>query len=121
MGSRLVHGDRVCNRLRPSIKRACPHQGDSGSGSSICRRAGTESITDRGKNWSTDMNTWVVVLIVVVVLALVLLALSVRVVKQYERGVVFRLGRVTGSREPGLRFLIPIVDVMHRVSLRIVT
>jgi regulator of protease activity HflC (stomatin/prohibitin superfamily) len=45
----------------------------------------------------------------------------VRVVKQYERGVVFRLGRVTGSQEPGLRLLIPIVDVLHRVSLRIVT
>jgi regulator of protease activity HflC (stomatin/prohibitin superfamily) len=62
-----------------------------------------------------------VVLIVVVVVAVVLLALSVRIVKQYERGVVFRLGRIVGAREPGLRFLIPLVDVMHRVSLRIVT
>jgi regulator of protease activity HflC (stomatin/prohibitin superfamily) len=50
-----------------------------------------------------------------------LLVLSVRIVKQYERGVVFRLGRVVGARDPGLRFLIPIVDIMHRVSLRIVT
>ena len=50
-----------------------------------------------------------------------LLALSVRVVKQYERGVVFRLGRAIGCRDPGLRFLIQIVDIMHRVSLRIVT
>src|SRR5204862_1951410 len=54
-------------------------------------------------------------------LVLILLALAVRVVKQYERGVVFRLGRVIGSREPGLRLLIPIVDVLHRVSLRIIT
>ena len=68
------------------------------------------------------MNTLIVLFIVmVVVLALIALALAVRVVKQYERGVVFRLGRVTGSREPGLRLLIPIVDVLHRVSLRIVT
>ena len=68
------------------------------------------------------MNTLIVLFIVIVVaLALIALALAVRVVKQYERGVVFRLGRVTGSREPGLRLLIPIVDVLHRVSLRIVT
>jgi len=63
----------------------------------------------------------IVGLVVAVVLAVVLLALSVRVVKQYERGVVFRLGRLQHVREPGLRFLIPVVDVMHRVSLRVVT
>src|SRR5437588_1724192 len=67
------------------------------------------------------MNTLIVVLVISVVLVLVVLALAVRIVKQYERGVVFRLGRVTGSREPGLRLLIPVVDVLHRVSLRIVT
>jgi regulator of protease activity HflC (stomatin/prohibitin superfamily) len=68
------------------------------------------------------MSTWVlVVLIVFVFLVLMGLGLSVRIVKQYERGVMFRLGRVIGSREPGLRLLIPIVDVLHRVSLRIVT
>ena len=67
------------------------------------------------------MNTLIVVLVIAVVLSLIVLPLSVRVVKQYERGVVFRLGRVIGAREPGLRLLIPIVDVMHRVSLRIVT
>jgi len=67
------------------------------------------------------MNTLAVVLITVAALALLVLALSVRIVKQYERGVVFRLGRVIGSRDPGLRLLIPIIDVMHRVSLRIVT
>jgi regulator of protease activity HflC (stomatin/prohibitin superfamily) len=63
----------------------------------------------------------VVLLVIVGLLILVGLALSVRVVKQYERGVVFRLGRVQGPREPGIRLLIPIVDVLHRVSLRIVT
>ena len=67
------------------------------------------------------MDTFVVVLVIVGLLALVGLGLSVKIVKQYERGVVFRLGRVIGSREPGLRLLIPVVDVMHRVSLRIVT
>jgi regulator of protease activity HflC (stomatin/prohibitin superfamily) len=67
------------------------------------------------------MNALIVVLVIVAILALILLGLSVRIVKQYERGVVFRLGRVIGAREPGLRLLIPIVDVLHRVSLRIVT
>jgi regulator of protease activity HflC (stomatin/prohibitin superfamily) len=67
------------------------------------------------------MNTLIVVLIIAALLILIVLALAVRVVKQYERGVVFRLGRVIGAREPGLRLLIPIVDVLHRVSLRIVT
>lgn len=61
-------------------------------------------------------------LVFIVVLLLFIAALaSIKVVKQYERGVLFRLGRVQGTREPGLRFIIPIVDVMHRVSLRIVT
>jgi regulator of protease activity HflC (stomatin/prohibitin superfamily) len=49
------------------------------------------------------------------------LLLSVRVVKQYEQGVLFRLGRLRGTRMPGLRLIIPVVDVMHRVSMRIVT
>jgi regulator of protease activity HflC (stomatin/prohibitin superfamily) len=67
------------------------------------------------------MSTLIVILVIVAILALILLGLAVRIVKQYERGVVFRLGRVIGAREPGLRLLIPIVDVLHRVSLRIVT
>ncbi len=47
--------------------------------------------------------------------------MSVRVVKQYEQGVLFRFGRVLGARVPGLRLIIPFADVLHRVSLRIVT
>ena len=63
----------------------------------------------------------VTVVVVVVALVVVGLALSVRVVQQYERGVLFRLGRVRGVREPGLRLIIPVVEVLRRVSLRIVT
>ena len=59
--------------------------------------------------------------LVVVLVFLVVLALALKVVKQYEKGVVFRLGRVQRVRNPGLRIIIPFVDVMHRVSLRIVT
>ncbi|NKZ02786.1 slipin family protein [Actinomadura latina] len=61
------------------------------------------------------------VLVIVVLVALLLLAMAVRIVKQYEQGVLFRLGRVRGVREPGLRLIIPVVDVMRRVTLRIVT
>ena len=50
-----------------------------------------------------------------------LAAASVRVLREYERGVVFRLGRVTEQRGPGLIFLVPAVDRMVRVSLRTVT
>jgi len=67
------------------------------------------------------MNTVATVLVVLAVLALMTLALAVRIVKQYERGVLFRFGRLAGTRSPGLRFIIPVVDVLHRVSLRIVT
>jgi regulator of protease activity HflC (stomatin/prohibitin superfamily) len=67
------------------------------------------------------MKILITVLIIVGVVALVLLAMAVRVVKQYERGVLFRFGRLLGERAPGLRFIIPVVDVLHRVSLRIVT
>ena len=62
-----------------------------------------------------------VTLLVVLVLLVAAGAASVRIVKQYELGVLFRLGRVIGTREPGLRFIIPVVDVLPRVSLRIVT
>ncbi len=67
------------------------------------------------------MNAWMVVALVVGLLVLAGLGLSIRIVKQYEKGVLFRLGRVIGVREPGLRFIIPVVDRLHRVSLRIVT
>ena len=49
------------------------------------------------------------------------MALSVRIVQQYQKGVLFRLGRVVGVREPGLRLIVPLVEVLRRVSLRIVT
>ncbi len=65
------------------------------------------------------MNAWLVILIVVVVL--VLLVASIRIVKQYERGVVLRFGRLVGLRQPGFNVIIPFVDRMTKVSLRIVT
>ncbi len=67
------------------------------------------------------MSTLAVVLTVLAVLVLVALALALKVVRQYEIGVVLRLGKVQEPRDPGLRLIIPVVDVMHRVSKRIVT
>ena len=67
------------------------------------------------------MTTLVFVVGVLAVLVLLVLAMAVRIVKQYENGVLFRLGRVIGERQPGLRLIIPLVDVLHRISLRIVT
>jgi regulator of protease activity HflC (stomatin/prohibitin superfamily) len=67
------------------------------------------------------MKTLIVALVIAAVLILILLALAVRIVWQYEQGVLFRLGRLRGSRTPGLRLIIPVIDVLHKVSLRIVT
>jgi len=67
------------------------------------------------------MTVLIVVIVVVVVLVLLGLAMAARIVKQYEQGVLFRLGRVQGPRDPGFRLIIPFADVLHRVSLRIVT
>ncbi|MGC4112074.1 MAG: SPFH domain-containing protein [Nocardioides sp.] len=61
------------------------------------------------------------VLAAVAALVLVGIAMSLRVVAQYEKGVVFRLGRVHRVAEPGLTLIIPVVDRMRKVSLRIIT
>ncbi len=60
-------------------------------------------------------------LIIIAVLILLALALSVRIVTQYEKGVLFRLGRVKTVKEPGLAIIIPAVDVLRKVSLRVIT
>lgn len=67
------------------------------------------------------MGALITVLVILAVVALALLASSVRVLREYERGVVFRLGRLVNLKNPGLVVLIPVVDRMVRVSLRIVT
>ena len=56
-----------------------------------------------------------------VLAVLLLLLASVRIVPEYERGVIFRLGRVIDAKGPGLFFIIPIVDKMVKVSLRTIT
>ena len=67
-------------------------------------------------NW-TAIIIWVLAIILVFILA----RMSIKIVRQYEQGVLFRLGRVVAVRMPGLRFIIPVVDRLQLVSLRIVT
>jgi regulator of protease activity HflC (stomatin/prohibitin superfamily) len=61
------------------------------------------------------------VFLVVAVLAITMLPTAVRVLREYERGIVFRLGKLIGAKGPGLVLLIPIVDRMVRMDLRVVT
>jgi regulator of protease activity HflC (stomatin/prohibitin superfamily) len=56
-----------------------------------------------------------------IVLLFAILASAIRIVKEYERGVIFRLGRVIGAKGPGLFFIIPIIDRMVKVNLQTVT
>jgi regulator of protease activity HflC (stomatin/prohibitin superfamily) len=58
---------------------------------------------------------------IAVVLLLIILFSAVRIVQEYERGVIFRLGRVIGAKGPGLFFIIPIVDRMQKVNLQTIT
>jgi regulator of protease activity HflC (stomatin/prohibitin superfamily) len=60
-------------------------------------------------------------LFILVIAGGLLVANAVRVVQEYERGVVFRLGRLVGARGPGLIFLIPGVERMQKVDLRVIT
>jgi regulator of protease activity HflC (stomatin/prohibitin superfamily) len=67
------------------------------------------------------MEAAIVVFVVLAIFALILLGTSVRVLREYERGVIFRLGRLIALKGPGLILLIPLIDRMERVDLRTVT
>lgn len=67
------------------------------------------------------MRALIPVIVVVGIVVLIGLALALHIVHQYERGVVFRFGRVIGEKAPGLVLILPIVNVLRKVSLRIVT
>ncbi len=58
---------------------------------------------------------------IIVLAVIIILPMSVKIVTEYERGVIFRLGRLVGARGPGLFFIIPFVDRMVKVDLRVVT
>jgi regulator of protease activity HflC (stomatin/prohibitin superfamily) len=64
------------------------------------------------------IGTWVVIIFI---LAVIVLPQALRILREYERGVIFRLGKLLGAKGPGIIFLIPIVDKMVRMDLRVVT
>jgi regulator of protease activity HflC (stomatin/prohibitin superfamily) len=67
------------------------------------------------------MSSVFILLIPLLILILIILGAIVRVVREYERGVVFRLGRLMGPRGPGLILLVPFIERMQRIDLRTVT
>ena len=60
-------------------------------------------------------------ILVLIILGFMFLASAIRVLNEYERGVIFRLGRLIGAKGPGLIILIPVIDKMQKVSLRLET
>src|SRR5512136_2917959 len=60
-------------------------------------------------------------LIFLIVFVVILASASIKIVREYERGVIFRLGRLIGAKGPGIFFIIPMVDKLLRISLRTVT
>ena len=62
-----------------------------------------------------DLIPWLVPLILLLIM---ILASAIKIVKEYERGVIFRLGRLVGARGPGLFFIIPIFEAMVKLDLR---
>jgi regulator of protease activity HflC (stomatin/prohibitin superfamily) len=70
---------------------------------------------------SEEALTNLVPFIVVAIFILIIISMSVKIVTEYERGVIFRLGRLIGARGPGLFLIIPFVDRMIKVDLRVVT
>ena len=57
----------------------------------------------------------------ILIIVIIILSQAIKILREYERGVIFRLGRLVGAKGPGIIFLIPIVDKMVRVNLRIIT
>jgi regulator of protease activity HflC (stomatin/prohibitin superfamily) len=65
------------------------------------------------------MQALLAALVVVVILVIMFLASSIKIVQEYERGVIFRLGRCQGAKGPGIFFVVPIIDKIVRVNLQI--
>lgn len=66
------------------------------------------------------MSTYIVIGIIVLFLIIVV-PMAIKIVAEYERGVIFRLGRLVGAKGPGLFFIIPFIDRMTKVDLRVIT
>src|SRR5215211_4971354 len=110
-------GAPVCGN---SKRNACPWPRAAPWSSSLS--TASRSLSDRPRNGRcSEMTAVLVVLVVFVVLAVSLAGASVRVLREYERGVVFRFGRLVAQKGPGLVLLVPVADRMVRVTLRTIT
>ncbi|HIJ69614.1 MAG TPA: slipin family protein, partial [Deltaproteobacteria bacterium] len=58
--------------------------------------------------------------IAIIIFAILFLANAIRILNEYERGVIFRLGRVIHAKGPGIILLIPVIDRLQKVSLRVI-
>jgi regulator of protease activity HflC (stomatin/prohibitin superfamily) len=102
-------------RLRPAIP-------DKPSRLGVASLMGVEHRGYPGRRKGVEMTVVLMVLILAVGLVAAAAAASLRVVKQFERGVVFRFGRVESqTRAPGLNFLLPFADRMQKVNMQIIT
>jgi regulator of protease activity HflC (stomatin/prohibitin superfamily) len=79
-------------------------------------------VSEEGVAWNDGVEVFMSMITIIsgIILVLFFLASAIRILNEYERGVIFRLGRVIGGKGPGLIILIPIVDKMVKVSLRLV-
>jgi len=77
----------------------------------------TLQVGGAGAAASATLIEWLIIIFII----LIFLSMSIKVVKEYERAVIFRLGRLLGAKGPGLFFIIPFVDNFIKVDLRIVT
>jgi regulator of protease activity HflC (stomatin/prohibitin superfamily) len=67
------------------------------------------------------MTATIVIIVIVVIVVLMLIPMTVKVVTEFERGVVLRLGRLVGAKGPGLFLIVPFIDRMTKVDLRVIT
>jgi regulator of protease activity HflC (stomatin/prohibitin superfamily) len=63
----------------------------------------------------------IIVIVIIAFAVLLILSMAIKIVTEYERGVIFRLGRLIGAKGPGLFLIIPFIDKMMKVDLRVVT
>jgi len=94
---------------------------DAGTGVAARLSGGVPTLEVFEMNLGELLNGWLVAVALILVVAVVLVLKAIKIVQEYERGVIFRLGRLVGARGPGLVFLIPVVERMVRIDLRTIT
>src|SRR5262245_57703031 len=113
----------MARRARPGLRAARRRAGTGHRG----RRAEPDGRASGGERRASPtrtrslMEVGIAVLVAVLILFVLIVSASVKVLREYERGAIFRLGRLLGEpKGPGLFFLIPVIDRMVRVDLRTV-